>query len=106
VAREDDRGGRRGQRELLNKYLEGGELSEEEIKQGLRARAIKNEIVLCMCGTAFKNKGVQALLDAVIEFMPSPIEMPPVKGTDERRRAGHAQGRATTSRSRRWRSRS
>jgi elongation factor G len=66
--------------QLLNKYLEGQELTEEEIRQGLRHRAIKNEIVLVMCGTAFKNKGVQALLDAVIEFMPSPPEMPPITG--------------------------
>ncbi len=65
---------------LLNKYLEGKELGEQEIHQGLRERALRNEIVICMCGTAFKNKGVQALLDAVIEYMPSPIEMPPVKG--------------------------
>jgi elongation factor G len=67
---------------LTNKYLGGEELTEEEIRTGLRQRSIKNEIVLCMCGTAFKNKGVQALLDAVIEFMPSPVEMPDVKGTD------------------------
>ncbi len=67
---------------LMSKYLEGESLSEEEIRQGLRQRAIKNEIVLVMCGTAFKNKGVQALLDAVIEFMPSPIEMPETKGTN------------------------
>jgi elongation factor G len=66
---------------LTNKYLEGKELSEDEIRKGLRERSIKNEIVLCMCGTAFKNKGVQALLDAIIEYMPSPIEMPDVKGT-------------------------
>jgi elongation factor G len=66
---------------LTNKYLEGTELSEEEIRKGLRERSIKNEIVLCMCGTAFKNKGVQALLDAIIEYMPSPIELPDVKGT-------------------------
>ncbi|HEU4484313.1 MAG TPA: elongation factor G [Povalibacter sp.] len=66
---------------LLNKYLESGELSEDEIKQGLRERSIRNEIVLCMCGSAFKNKGVQAMLDAIIEFMPSPVEMPPVRGT-------------------------
>jgi elongation factor G len=66
--------------ELLNKYLEGEELSEEQIRSGLRARSIRNEIVLVMCGTAFKNKGVQALLDAVIHFMPSPVEMPDVKG--------------------------
>ena len=68
---------------LMNKYLEGAELSIEEIKRGLRERALRNEIVLCMCGSAFKNKGVQALLDAVIEYMPSPVEMPPVKGVDE-----------------------
>ena len=67
---------------LLNRYLEGKELSEQEIQLGLRERALRNEIVLCMCGTAFKNKGVQALLDAIIEYMPSPIEMPAVKGTD------------------------
>ncbi len=70
--------------ELTNKYLNGQELTEEEIRTGLRQRSIKNEIVLVMCGTAFKNKGVQALLDAVIEFMPSPVEMPPVKGTNIR----------------------
>ncbi|MBS0380704.1 MAG: elongation factor G [Proteobacteria bacterium] len=67
---------------LMNKYLEGDELSEKEIREGLRARSIKNEIVLAMCGTAFKNKGVQALLDAVIEYMPSPVEMPDVKGVN------------------------
>ncbi|MFO1456574.1 MAG: elongation factor G [Steroidobacteraceae bacterium] len=69
---------------LTNKYLEGGELSLEEINQGLRERALRNEIVLCMCGSAFKNKGVQALLDAVIEYMPSPVQMPPVKGLGDR----------------------
>ena len=69
---------------LMNKYLEGGELSQEEIKAGLRERAWRNEIVLCMCGTAFKNKGVQALLDAVVEYMPSPVHMPAIKGIDER----------------------
>jgi len=66
---------------LTNKYLEDGTLGDDDIREGLKARAFKNEIVLCMCGSAFKNKGVQALLDAVIEFMPSPIEMPPVTGT-------------------------
>src|ERR1700680_1794968 len=71
-----------GDDELLHKYLENGALSQEEIKRGLRARSIKNEIVLCTCGSAFKNKGVQALLDAVIEFMPSPVDMPDVKGID------------------------
>jgi len=72
-----------GTEELLNKYLEGETLTDAEIRTGLRARSIKNEIVLVMCGTAFKNKGVQALLDAVIEFMPSPTEMPDVKGTTD-----------------------
>ena len=71
-----------GDEDLTTKYLEGDALSVEEIKRGLKARALKSEVVLCMCGTAFKNKGVQALLDAVIEFMPSPAEMPPVKGID------------------------
>jgi elongation factor G len=70
--------------ELMNQYLEGKELSDAQIRQGLKQRALRNDIVLCMCGTAFKNKGVQALLDAVIEFMPSPIEMPPVKGINDR----------------------
>jgi elongation factor G len=73
-----------GDDSLTDKYLGGAALSDEEIKQGLKARALKNDIVLCMCGTAFKNKGVQALLDAVIEFMPSPVEMPPTKGLSER----------------------
>ena len=68
---------------LLNKYLEGGELSTEEIKKGLRERAIRNEITLVTCGSAFKNKGVQAVLDAIVEFMPSPSEVPDVKGQSE-----------------------
>ena len=68
---------------LMNQYLEGKELSLEQIKAGLRERAWRNEIVLCMCGSAFKNKGVQALLDAVVEFMPSRIDVPPVKGLDD-----------------------
>ena len=62
--------------DLMNKYLETGELSEEEIKQGLRARTIATEIQPMLCGTAFKNKGVQRMLDAVIEFLPSPIDIP------------------------------
>jgi elongation factor G len=68
---------------LMSKYLEGEHLSDAEIRAGLRQRSIRNEIVLCLCGSAFKNKGVQALLDAIIEFMPSPIEMPPVKGIND-----------------------
>ena len=71
-----------GDEDLITKYLEGEALTDAEIKRGLKARSLKNEVVLCMCGTAFKNKGVQALLDAVIEFMPSPVEMPEVKGID------------------------
>jgi elongation factor G len=67
--------------ELMEKYLEAGELSEEDIKTGLRLRTIANEIVPVMCGTAFKNKGVQAMLDAVIEYLPSPIEVPAIRGT-------------------------
>src|SRR6186713_192925 len=73
-----------GDEALTDKYLGGVALTDDEIKRGLKARALKNEIVLCMCGTAFKNKGVQALLDAVIEFMPSPIELPPTKGLSEK----------------------
>jgi len=69
--------------ELMNKYLEGGALSEDEIKQGIRERTIKSEIVPMLCGSAFKNKGVQAMLDAVIEFMPAPTDIPPVKGMDD-----------------------
>ena len=69
--------------ELMNKYLEGEELSEEEIKQGLRLRTLANEIVPTLCGSAFKNKGVQAMLDAVIEFMPAPIEVKAIEGVLE-----------------------
>ena len=69
--------------ELMNKYLETGELSEDEIKAGIRERTIKGEIVPMLCGSAFKNKGVQAMLDAVIEYMPAPTDIPPVKGLDE-----------------------
>jgi elongation factor G len=68
---------------LMHKYLEHEQLSEDEIRQGLRERSLRNEIVLAMCGSAFKNKGVQALLDAIIQFMPSPVDMPEVKGVDE-----------------------
>src|SRR5688500_3575031 len=70
--------------ELMNKYLETGELSVEEIKRGLRIRTIANEIVPMLCGTAFKNKGVQAMLDAVIDYLPSPVDIPPVKGENEK----------------------
>jgi elongation factor G len=66
--------------ELMEKYLEGGELSAEEIKRGLRIRTLANEIIPCLCGSAFKNKGVQAMLDAVIDYMPAPIDVPAIKG--------------------------
>jgi elongation factor G len=69
--------------ELMNKYLEGGELSEEEIKKAIRQRTIAGEIQPMLCGSAFKNKGVQAMLDAVVEYMPSPLDIPPVSGLDE-----------------------
>ncbi len=69
--------------EFMNKYLEEGDLSEEEIKLGIRTRTIASEIQPMYCGSAFKNKGVQRMLDAVIEFMPSPVDIPPVKGMDE-----------------------
>lgn len=65
---------------VMEKYLEGEELSEQEIKAGLRARTLNNEIVPILCGSAFKNKGVQAMLDAVIDYMPSPIDVPAIKG--------------------------
>ena len=66
--------------ELMNKYLEEGELSVEDIRTGLRLRTIASEIVPMMCGSAFKNKGVQAMLDAVIEYLPAPTDIPPVTG--------------------------
>jgi elongation factor G len=69
--------------ELMDKYLEGTELTIEEIKKALRVRTIAGEIVPTLCGSAFKNKGVQAMLDAVVEYMPSPIDIPPVKGVQE-----------------------
>ena len=70
--------------ELMDKYLEEGELSEEEIKSALRQRTLANEIVLATCGSAFKNKGVQAVLDAVVDYLPSPVEVPAIKGIDEK----------------------
>ena len=68
--------------ELMNKYLEEGDLGEEDIKSGLRKRTIGLEIVPMLCGSAFKNKGVQAMLDAVIDYLPSPMDVPPIKGSD------------------------
>src|SRR5437762_10755569 len=74
--------------ELMNKYLESGALSVEEIKRGLRLRTIANQIVPMLCGSAFKNKGVQAMLDAVIDYMPAPTDIPPVKGELENGKPG------------------
>jgi elongation factor G len=70
--------------ELMNKYLEGGALTEAEIKVGLRHRTIAHEITPMLCGSAFKNKGVQAMLDAVVEYLPSPIDRPAVMGENDR----------------------
>ena len=69
--------------ELMNKYLETNELSIDEVKKGIRVRTINNEIVPMLCGSAFKNKGVQTMLDAVIDYLPSPVDIPPVKGETE-----------------------
>jgi elongation factor G len=69
--------------ELMNKYLDSGDLPIGDLKRGLRTRTISNEIVPMLCGTAFKNKGVQAMLDAVIDYLPSPVDVPPVKGQKE-----------------------
>ena len=68
--------------ELMEKYLETSDLSEEEIKKGLRERVLSNEITLALCGSAFKNKGVQAVLDAVIEFLPAPDEVKAIEGVN------------------------
>ncbi len=72
--------------DLMNEYLENGELSEEKIKLGLRMRTLACEIQPMLCGTAFKNKGVQRMLDAVVELLPSPVDIPPVQGIDEHER--------------------
>ena len=69
--------------ELMEKYLEGGELTEEDIKEGLRVRTLNNEIVPALCGSAFKNKGVQAMLDGVIDFLPAPSEVKAIEGVLE-----------------------
>ena len=70
--------------DLMNKYLEEGDLSEEDIKLGLRTRTLACEIQPMMCGTAFKNKGVQAMLDAVLDYMPSPVDVKAIEGEDDR----------------------
>ena len=88
MAREDGRERRRGQRRADEQVPRAGELSVEEIKRGLRKRTIANEIVPMLCGSAFKNKGVQAMLDAVIDYMPAPTDIPPVKGELENGKEG------------------
>ncbi len=69
--------------ELMDKYLETGELSTEEIKKGIRVQTLNNEVVPAFCGSAFKNKGVQAMLDAIVDYMPSPVDVPAIKGVNE-----------------------
>ncbi|WP_299494153.1 elongation factor G [uncultured Shewanella sp.] len=75
--------------ELMDKYLEEGDLTEAEIKEALRQRTLNNEIVLATCGSAFKNKGVQAVLDAVVEYLPSPTEVPAIAGINEKEEEVH-----------------
>jgi elongation factor G len=72
-----------GDEDLLEKFLENGTLEPNEIRRGLRARTLTGEIVVTMCGSAFKNKGVQAMLDAVVDFMPSPLDVPAIKGIND-----------------------
>src|SRR5690625_5709076 len=67
----------------MEKYLEEGDLSEEDFNKGLRIRTLAGEIQPLLCGTAFKNKGVQRMLDAILDYMPSPVDIPPVEGLDD-----------------------
>lgn len=93
--------------ELMEKYLGGEELTRAEIVKALRDRTIACEIQPMLCGTAFKNKGVQRMLDAVIDFLPSPVDIPPVKGTDEDDSEKKLERKADDNESsRHWRSRS
>ena len=83
--------------ELMNEYLENGELSEEQIHSAIRQLTIDNEIIPLLCGTAFKNKGVQKMLDAVIQYLPAPIDVPAIKGIlddkdESEGRAGKGEG--------------
>ena len=92
---------------LLEKYLGGEELTVEEIKGALRKLTITSEAYPVLCGSAFKNKGVQPMLDAVVDYLPSPLDVPPATGHARARRTRSSSGsRRQTSRSRRWRSRS
>jgi len=73
--------------ELMEKYLENNDLSDTDIRKGIRARTLSNEIVPALCGSAFKNKGVQSLLDAIVEFLPAPVDVPAIRGIDEEGKA-------------------
>jgi elongation factor G len=77
-----------GNEELLEKFLGDGELTNDEIRKGLRIRTLSNEIIVTMCGSAFKNKGVQAMLDGIVEYMPSPLDVPAIKGILENESEG------------------
>ncbi|MDE0410715.1 MAG: elongation factor G [Gammaproteobacteria bacterium] len=81
--------------EIMDRYLETGILSQEDIRKGLRIRTLSNEIVPTLCGTAFKNKGVQAMLDAIVEFMPSPTDVPSIQGILDDKDSSQAERRAS-----------
>jgi elongation factor G len=105
VAREDGEAAAEASEELMNKYLEEGDLTEDEIKLGLRTRTIAGEIQPMLCGTAFKNKGVQRMLDAVIELMPSPSGCEGHQGLRRGRKGNQSSARPTMAKSSpRWRS--
>ncbi len=86
-----------GSEQLMEKYLDGQALTDVEIKQGLRARTVANEVVPMLCGSAFKNKGVQAMLDAVVEYMPSPADVPAINGMLDDANHTHAERHASDS---------
>ncbi len=86
-----------GSEELMEKYLDGQALTDVEIKQGLRARTVANEVVPMLCGSAFKNKGVQAMLDAVVEYMPSPADVPAINGMLDDANHTHAERHSSDS---------
>ena len=92
---------------LMEKYLAGEELTEEEVKYAIRAGTLAFDFVPILCGSAFKNKGVQPMLDAVIDYLPSPLDIPPTQGSADYEDEIRSSARPTrTSRSPRWRSRS
>ena len=93
--------------QLLEKYLSGEEVTNDELKAALRRATISNQIQPVICGSAFKNKGVQPLLDAVVDYLPSPLDIPPIEGLDPNTDAARwSATRTTPSRSRGWCSRS